>query len=131
MRSIRGSTVTAQDGSKIDVKRVKVVPAESSTAAQGRFGQNTAGPERKRQGAGAIIVHLQDILDGRESALSLTKASEMLRERMRSEAENYDQVLRKAKAKLIDVIRLAPEIFELTVTERSGGKDRYYVALVA
>jgi len=66
VRSIRGSTVTAQDGSRIDVKRVKIVPAESSTTAQGRFGQNTAGPERKRQSAGAIIVHLQDLLDGRE-----------------------------------------------------------------
>ena len=39
------------------------------------------------------------------------------------------QPLRKAKGKLIDVIRLAPEIFELTVTQRSGGKDWYYVAL--
>ena len=112
------------------MNRVKIVPAESSTAAQGRFGQNAAGPDRKRQSAGAIIVHLQDILDGREQ-LSLTKASELLRERLRSEAENYDQVLRKAKAKLIDVIPLAPDIFELTVTERSGGKDWCYVALVA
>jgi len=127
VRSVKGSTVTAQDGTKVDVKRIKIVPAESSTA-QGRFGQNTAGPERKRQAAGAIIVQLQELLDGREQ-LSLTKASELLRERMRSEVENYDQVLRKAKAKLIDVIRLAPEIFVLTVTPRSGGKDWYYVAL--
>ena len=75
-------------------------------------------------------MHLQDLLDGREQ-LSLTKASELLRERMRSESENYDQVLRKAKAKLIDVVRLAPEVFKLTVTQRSGGKDWYYIALVA
>ena len=48
VRSIRGSTVTAQDGSKIDVKRVKIVPAESSTAAQAASGktpwaQNASG----------------------------------------------------------------------------------------
>ena len=29
---IRGSTVTAADGSKMDIKRIKVVPADSSTA---------------------------------------------------------------------------------------------------
>jgi len=76
-RGVRGSTVTSQDGSKIDVKRIRIVPAESS-AAQGRFGQNTAGPERKRQLAGGVIMRLQEILEGREDALSLTKASELL-----------------------------------------------------
>ena len=65
-------------------------------------------------------MHLQDILDGRESALSLTKASELLREAMRLETEDYDAVLRKARSRLIDVIRSAPEIFKLT--QRSGGK---------
>ena len=76
-------------------------------------------------------MHLQEILDGRESALSITAAAKLLKEQMRSEAESYEQVLGKAKGKLIDVIRLAPEIFELTVTERSGGKDWYYVSLAA
>ena len=129
MQSIRGSTVTAQDGSKIDLKRIKTVPADS-TDAQGRFAQNTAGPERKRRDAGPIIMALQHELDGRETALSLTKASELLRERMRTEPESYDAVLKKAKAKLVDIIRLAPEQFKLTVQQRTGGKEFYYVTLL-
>ena len=48
MQSITGSTVTAQDGSKLDLKRIKIVPADSKDA-HGRFAQNTAGPERKRR----------------------------------------------------------------------------------
>ena len=126
--NITGSTVTAQDGSSVNVKRIKVAPAESSDAAA-RFGRNDTGPERKRLAAGPIIVRLQEILQGREGALSLARASALLRERMRSEQEKYDEVLGKAKAKLVDVIRLAPEQFKLTAQQRSGGKDWYYVAL--
>ena len=114
----------------MDIKRIKIVPADSKDA-QGRFAQNTAGPERKRRDAGPIIMALQQELDGRETALSLTKASELLRERMlRTEPESYDAVLRKAKAKLVDIIRLAPEQFKLTVQQRTGGKEFYYVALL-
>ena len=128
MQSIRGSTVTAQDGSKIDLKRIKTVPADS-TDAQGRFAQNTAGPERKRRDVGPIIVALQEELDGRTTPLSLTKASELLRQRMRLETQSYDAVLTKAKAKLVDIIRLAPETFKLTVQQRTGDKEYHYVSL--
>lgn len=126
--NISGSTVTAQDGSSVNVKRIRIVPAESSDAAA-RFGRNEAGPERKRLAAGPVIVRLREILQGREGALSLTRASALLRERMRSEQEKYEEVLSKAKAKLVDVIRLVPQQFKLTVQQRSGGKDWYYVAL--
>ena len=102
VQSISGSTVTAQDGSEMDLKRIKIVPADSKDALSlqgggGRFAQNTAGPERKRRDADPIIMALQEELDGRETALSITKASELLREHMRTEPESYDAVLRKAK----------------------------------
>ena len=48
---------------------------------------------------------------------------------MRQEQETYDQALSKAKAKLVDVIRLVPEQFKLTVRQTTGDKDFYYVAL--
>ena len=129
VRSVQGSTVTAQDGSKIDVKRIKIIPADSSDA-QATFGQNTAGPERKRQAAGPIIVRLQQLLEGRETAVSLTKASQLLREQMRTEPESYDSVLEKAKARLVDIIRLVPEQFKLTVQQRAGlNPSLFYVSL--
>jgi len=126
--NITGSTVTAQDGSKINVKRIKIIPAESSDAAA-RFGRNETGQERKRVAAGGIIVRLQELLQGREGALSLARASTLLRERMRQEQETYDQALSKAKARLVDVIRLAPEQFKLTSRQTTGDKEYYYVAL--
>ena len=126
--SISGSTVTGQDGSKVNVKRIKIIPAESSDASA-RFGRNEAGPERKRLAAGGIIVRLQEILQGREGALSLAKASALLRERMRQEQETYDQALSKANRKVLDLIRLVPEQFKLTVRQTTGDKEYYYVAL--
>ena len=129
VKSIKGSTVTAQDGSKIDVKRIKIVPADSSDA-KGTFGQNIAGPERKRQAAGPIIVRLQQLLEGREGAISLTRASQLLREQMRTESQSYDSVLEKAKAKLVDIIRLVPEQFTLTIQQRAGlNPSLFYVSL--
>ena len=104
------------------------MPANSADA-QGRFAQNTAGPERKRKDAGPIIIALQEELDGRETPLSLTKASDLLRQRMRLETEGYDAVLTKARAKLVDIIRLVPETFKLTVQQRTGDKEFYHVAL--
>jgi len=123
VRSVKGSMVTARDGTTIDVKRVKVVPVES-TAARGRFGQTTVGTERRRQTAGAVVERLQELLEDHEQ-LTIAKASELLRKAMRSETEDYATVLRKAKSKLIDVIRSAPETFKLT--QRST--HMFYVSL--
>ena len=129
VKSIRGSTVTGQDGSKIDVKRIKIVPTDSGTA-QATLGQNLAGPERKRLAAGPILVRLQELLEGRETAISLTKASQLLREQMRTESQSYDSVLEKAKARLVDIIRLVPEQFKLTVQQRAGlNPSLFYVSL--
>ena len=63
-----------------------------------------------------------------DEKLSLTKASTLLRQALRGEAEMYDQLLRKAKAKLVDVIRLAPEKFQLEQRSR-GDRDYYFVTL--
>ena len=129
VKSVKGGTVTAQGGSRTDVKRIKIVPAESSDA-QATFGQNTAGPERKRQAAGPIIARLQELLEGRETPVSLTKASQLLREQMRTESQSYDSVLEKAKARLVDIIRLVPEQFKLTIQQRAGlNPSLFYVSL--
>ena len=132
VRSVKGSIVTGKDGSSINVKHIKIVPADS-TSSDARFGHNEAGSERKRLAAGGIIVRLQEILQGREGALSMANASALLRERIRSEPQTYEQTLTKAKlARLVDVIRLAPEQFVLTVRRTAGAKKArasYYVAL--
>ena len=74
-------------------------------------------------------MRLQELLEGKKTAISLAKASELLREQMRMEAESYDNVLRNAKAKLVDIIRLVPEQFKLTIQQRTGQRDFYYVQL--
>jgi hypothetical protein len=52
-----------------------------------------------------------------------------MRVRLRADGRNYDDVLKAARAQLIDLIRL-DDRFELVEGRRTGGKAWYYVALV-
>ena len=130
MAGIRGSTVTAADGSKMDIKRIKVVPADSSTAQQ-RFGTTDRLGEDKRRKGGLVIDALRRLLESRDdNEVSLTRASTPLRESMAREGNDYDAVLARAKAKLVDLVRLAPEVFKLVNRPTTAGKDFYYVQMI-
>ena len=104
-----------------------MVPVDSS-GAEARFAENTEGPARKRQKGGLILDVLEQVLEG-EDQISLSRAAVLMRARMRAEGQDYDAILKTAQAKLVDLIRLDEERFELAETETSGGKPFYYVKL--
>jgi hypothetical protein len=99
-----------------------------SSAADPSFADNAAGPARKRLKGAPILDMLKDVFQG-EDRISLTKAAQLMRARFRADGRKYDDVLRAARAQLIDLIRL-DEHFGLVEGGRTGGKAWYYVSLV-
>ena len=71
---------------------------------------------------------LAEVLEG-EERVSLSKAAQLMRVRFRADGRSYDDVLKAARAQLIDLIRL-DDRFELVEGGRTGGKVWYYVALL-
>ena len=128
--SVRGGTVTDTQGKKYPLKAIKVIPVDSSAAEQ-RLGPNEQGPEKKRQRGGAIITALVLLLEEAEDQkLSLSKASSLLREQLRLNGQDYNEVLKKSGAgRLVDLIRLADDRFSLVATPH-GPQTWYYVSLV-
>ena len=122
--NIQGSTVTDSEGGKINIKRVKAVPLNSSDA-KGRFGAvNDRLQAKKREQSGLIIEQLCKILEDRDQ-ISLATAASLLRDEM----SNYDEVLRATSSRLVDIIRLAPDRLKLVQHGGSGAREYYYVAL--
>ena len=122
--SIQGSTVTDSEGGKVNIKRVKAVPLNSSDA-KGRFGAvNDRLQAKKREQSGLIIEQLCKILEDRDQ-ISLATAASLLRDEM----SNYDEVLRVTSSRLVDIIRLAPDRLKLVQHGGSGAREYYYVAL--
>jgi hypothetical protein len=119
--------VTATDGSRHALKQIRTVPVDSSRADPS-FGENTAGPARKRQKGAPILDVLAEVLEG-EDKVSLTKAAQLMRARFRADGRDYDLVLKAARAQLIDLTRL-DDRFDLVDGGRAGGKVWYYVSLV-
>ena len=126
VRNVRGGMVTATDGTRHSLKQIRTVPVDSS-AASARFGENTAGPARKRQRGSLILDMLAEILQG-EERMSLSKASKLLRTRFQAEGTSYDTVLKAAHAQLIELVRL-DDRFQLVEGGRAASKPWYYVAL--
>jgi len=126
VQSVRGGTVTATDGSRHSVKQVRTVPVGSS-AAEASFGRNTGGPARKKQRGALVLDALEDVLQG-EDRVALSKAAQLMRARLKNDGQDYDELLKQANAKLIDLIRLAPDRFEL-VSRPNGRQTWYFVSL--
>ena len=127
---IRGSTVTAQDGRSIDIKQIKVVPADSSTAQQ-RFGTNDRLGEDKRRKGGPILAALRQLLRAHEKdEMSLSRAAQLLREDLARDGQDYEAILARAKAKLVDLVRLEPQMFKLVNRPGVGGTEYLHVSLV-
>ena len=101
---------------------------ESTTSAKPRSLGADAVSERKREVLNPIAEELYAELEARDM-WSLSAASKYLRELLRSAPDNFDQLLKKTRvSRLIDVIRLFPELFELT--QRPGlraDQEHYYV----
>ena len=123
--NVRGSTVTDTEGKSHNLKQLKIVPATSSAAIPAVV--NTTAPARKRRLGAPILDALAQVLQGEEQ-LSLTKASGLMREQLIANGQNYNEILKTTKARLIDLIRLDGDRF--TLVERPHGiQTWYFVAL--
>ena len=128
--SIRGSTATAQDGSNIDIKRIKVVPADSTTAQQ-RFGTNDRLGEDRRRKGGAILAALRRLLRAHDKdEASLSKEAQELRAGFAEEGQDYDALLARAKAKLVDLVKLEPQMFQLINRPGAGGIEYLHARIL-
>jgi len=126
VRDIQGGIVTDTEGKRHDLKRIRIVPADS-TGAEPNFGDNTAGRARKRVKGAAILDLLEEELQGVEQ-LALSTAAIRLRARFKDSGQDYDDLLAATHGRLIDLIRLDGRF---AVEERGTGvQSRYYVALV-
>ena len=127
--SVRGGTVTNTRGDKYALKSIKVIPANSS-AAQQQFAPGQDRPAKKRLAGAAIITALVGFLEESEGGkMSISRAAALLKEGLRSAGQSYEEVLKKTGGRLIDLIRLTGDRFELV--ERPHGKQTwYYVSLV-
>ena len=125
-QSVRGGIVTATDGTRHSLKQIRTVPVDSSRVNPS-FGADTAGPARKRARGASIVDVLAELLQG--GRLSLTKAAQLLRARLKDAGSDYDLVLKATRASLVELIRL-DDRFELSGSASSTGPGQYYVALV-
>jgi hypothetical protein len=125
-QSVRGGIVTATDGTRHSLKQIRTVPVDSSRVNPS-FGTDTAGPARKRARGASIVEVLAELLQG--GRLSLTKAAQLLRARLKDAGSDYDLVLKATRASLVELIRL-DDRFELTGSASSTGPGQLYVALV-
>ncbi len=67
--------------------------------------------------------------EAEDGQMSISKAAALLKDAMRQEWENYGETLKKTNGRLIDLIRLSPDRFNL-VTRPHGTQTWYYVSLV-
>ena len=124
IKSIEGSTVIGENGVTIDIKRVLPVE-EGSSSAVGRFGENRALENRKREQTEGVMRALYDYIGDRDN-VSLVAAAKHLRAKI----PDYDETLKRASVLLIDIVRLYPELLKLTGAGRLS-KDHDYVSRVA
>ncbi len=127
--NVKGGTVTDTQGGKHALKSIKVIPANSSDAQQ-QFAPGQDRPAKKRLAGGAIITALTTLLEEEEGGqMSISKAAAKLKEQMRSDGQEYAEVLKKTGGRLIDLIRLSEDRFKL-VERPHGTQTWYYVSLV-
>ena len=126
---VKAGVVTDTTGKTHQLKMIKVIPANSSRVGQG-LGPNEKGPEKKRQLGGPIIAMLTTILEDAEgNRLSLATAAAQLKVQLRLDDVNYAEVLKKTGGRLIDLVRIADDLFKL-VEQPHGPQTWYYVTLV-
>jgi transposase InsO family protein len=116
--SISAGRVKTGDGQSYPLKQIRVVPV-GATAVEGP--RSNAGDRRKGIGA-PILNALEQVLG--DEPMSLTKASGLVKDELQSSGKDYNLILKNAKAKLIDLIRLDTDRFQLV--ERPHGKQTWY-----
>ena len=77
----------------------------------------------------SMIEQVRDrikVLEGEEK-LSLSRAAVLMRALLKDDGQDYDAILKKAQAQLIDLVRL-DDRFELVEGGNARGKPWYYVS---
>jgi len=110
---IEGSVAIATDGTRIDVKHLKAVDAQS-TDVTARLGgmTNARSTIKKREDAEPIRALTRAFLRGKEDD-TLNKLAFHLKQRLRAATLTYQQILDKTKIKLVAILRLFPDLFEV------------------
>jgi hypothetical protein len=122
VRSMKGGTVVAESGLQYPLKAVRAIPL-NSTDVEPRFGADTATPAKKRRSGDPILDKLEELQQAAGSSLSLTRASQLLRDAFRG-SRSYDDAMKEVGGRLVDLIRL-DQRFEL-MTKSAGN---YFVKL--
>jgi hypothetical protein len=113
LHSFEGSVAVATDGTRIDVKHLKPVHEESTEVTARLGGQSNArSTVKKREEVEPIRALTRAFLAGKEDD-TLNKVAFHLKNRLRAASLTYDQILSKTKLKLVAILRLFPDLFEV------------------
>ena len=109
MQSISGSTVTAQDGSHIDLKLIKLVPANSKDPV--RIEQGSARTARQVKILEPFANRLKRELDGR-GAVPGQEVANLLRDIATFRAAAAAEARLSKKALVNNFVNLFPDLFK-------------------
>ena len=123
LREIKGSTAVATDGSTVDIKLVKAIPATSGQPQD--ISEENQRTEKKRQALYDMIENISEFIQNREVSLR-SIATHLARQRfdLNGQQKTYKELLRSQSllgfGALADAIRLFPEMLKLV-------RDGFYV----
>ena len=123
VRDIKGSTVTATDGTQVDIKLIKPVP--SSSGQPPVISEENQRVQRKRDKLYDMMETIQEFIQGRTVSLRAL-AQHLGRQRfdLNGQQKTYKELLRSQSllgyGALSSAIRLFPEMLQLV-------RDGYYV----
>ena len=123
VRDIRGSTVTATDGSTVDIKLIKAVPSSSGQPPD--ISEVNQRVQAKRDKLYDMMEIIQEFIQGRTVSLRAL-AQHLAKQRfdLNGQQKTYKELLRSQSllgfGALADAIRLFPEMLQLV-------RDGFYV----
>ena len=117
LREIKGSNVVATDGSQVDIKLVKAIPATSGQPPD--ISEENQRVTKKRDKLYDMIEIIQEFIGGREVSLR-SLATHLAKQRfdLDGQQKTYKELLRSQSllgfGALADAIRLFPQMLKLT-----------------
>ena len=117
VREIKGSNVVATDGSQVDIKLVKAIPATSGQPPD--ISEENQRVTKKRDKLYDMMEIIQEFIGGREVSLR-SLATHLAKQRFDSDGQQktYKELLRSQSllgfGALADAIRLFPQMLKLT-----------------
>ena len=121
VKKIEKGRVISTTGESHPLKQIRVVPAGAGTG----FGSQSY--RQIDEGGGYVLAALERVLAGEES-MAMSKAGKELRKEFESDGRDYPATMKKIGGQLIDLIRMAPDLFKL-VRRPHGDQMWYFVSL--